>query len=272
MRSAVAPAEFGPAAPRRAPGFRRWLDSDAARAVIAFGAALLLWQGVVMLPFTGLRFLPGPVDVLVAWSRLLFDPRYWASWQLTLQRVLLGFAVAQVVGLPLGLAMGWSRTFRDLAFPVFEVLRPIPPLGWVPLAILFWPTTELSVVSIIFLGAFFTIVLNVIAGVRLIDPDHIRAARSLGATRRDLFLRIVLPATAPSIITGMTVGMGITWDVVIAAEIIARGRGLGHMTWEAFIAGNIAVIVVGMASIAIAGVVSSALIRALVRRLLAWQT
>lgn len=249
----------------------QWLDTDGARGVMAFVLGLALWQGILLLPYAGVKHLPGPWDVVVAWNAALFEPKYWASWEITTQRVLLGFIVAQIIGIPLGLAMGWSRSFHDFTFPVFELLRPIPPLGWVPLAILFWPTTELSVVSIIFLGAFFTIVINVLSGVRQIDPAYLRAARSLGAGRWEMFRRIILPAATPSIITGMTVGIGITWDVVIAAEIIARGKGLGHMTWEAYIAGDMATIVVGMGSIAIAGVASSALIRVLGRRMLRWQ-
>jgi NitT/TauT family transport system permease protein len=140
----------------------------------------------------------------------------------------------------------------------------------VPLAILFWPTTELSVVSIIFLGAFFTIVTNVHNAARHVEPAYIRAARSLGARRWTLLRRIVLPATAPAILTGMNVGIGVTWDVVIAAEIIARGRGLGRMTWEAYINGNLAEIIVGMASVAIAGALSSIAIRSMGHRLLPW--
>ena len=119
--------------------------------------------------------------------------------------------------------MATSRTAKRIAFPVFETLRPIPPLAWVPLAILFWPTAELSITFVIFLGAFFPIVLNTVGGAEQIDRRYLLAARSLGAGRLTVFRRVILPASLPSIVTGAAVGMGITWEVVVAAELISGG-------------------------------------------------
>jgi|SRR5215207_4531472 len=248
----------------------RWSSLQVLHGLPALVAGLVVWQLIVLLPISASFAIPGPLDVAREWLKLLQLERYWAAWHATVQRVLVGFAVAQLIGIPLALAMAWSRLVHDFTFPVFELLRPIPPLGWVPLAILFWPTTELSVVSIIFLGAFFTIVTNVHNAARRIDPTYIRAARSMGARGRHLLWRIVLPAMAPAIVTGMTVGIGVTWDVVIAAEIIARGQGLGRMTWEAYINGNLAEIIVGMGSVAIAGLVSSLVIRRIALLCLPW--
>src|SRR5690606_7928313 len=111
----------------------------------------------------------------------------------------------------------------------------IPPLAWVPLSILFWPTNELSIVFITTIGAFFIIVINVYEGVRHIPAQYFWLASSLGAKRRHVFLRILLPAIVPSIATGMTLGIAVTWNVLIAAEMIASDVGLGRLTWEGYV-------------------------------------
>lgn len=121
-----------------------------------------------------------------------------------------------------------------------------------------------------FLGAFFTVVLNIVGGASSIDARFVRAAHSLGSTRSDIFWKIMLPATLPSIVVGMTVGMGITWAVVVAAEMIASRSGLGFLTWRAYVAGEYPLIVVGMMSIGIAGYISSALIRFIGSRMTPW--
>jgi NitT/TauT family transport system permease protein len=167
--------------------------------------------------------------------------------------------------------MAMSRFTNQLIFPPLEILRPIPPLAWVPTAIIFWPTTELSIAFVIFLGAFFTVVLNVLSGARSIDARHVRAAASFGSRRSDIFWKIVLPATLPSIFTGMAVGMGITWEVVVAAEMIAGKSGLGYFTWASYVGGNYPQIIIGMISIGIAGYLSSGLIRLLSKVATPWQ-
>ncbi|PYM94524.1 MAG: ABC transporter permease [Candidatus Rokuibacteriota bacterium] len=232
---------------------------------------LALWQIGTWLRLPMLRHVPSPLDVLVQFATVVQSRQYWLSWYVSGQRVFLGYAIGVLLGVPLGLAMGMSRIFHGVSFPLVEVLRPIPPLAWVPLSILFWPTMEQTIVSIIFLGAFFTVVLNVLGGVEAIDVSYQRAALSMGARPWHLFWRIVLPATAPSIFTGMAVGMGLTWEIVVAAEMIASIQaGLGFMMWQAYVGGNIALIIVSMASIGLAGLLSSTLIWALGRRLTPW--
>lgn len=176
-------------------------------------------------------------------------------------RITSGFLIAQIVGIPLGLMMAMHRGFFDTTFPVVEILRPIPPVAWIPISIIFWPTRELSVVFIVFLGAFWVVLLNTIGGASNIDPNYKRAALSLGATPRDLFWRIILPATLPSIITGMAVGMGIAWEMVVAAEMVAGRTGLGYLLWQSFEVNAIAQVIVCMISIGIAGYLSSEIIR-----------
>lgn len=221
------------------------------------------WFGVVV-PFIGK--IPPPSEVLSSWISIVQRPGYWESWYLSFFRVFFGFMIAQIIGIPFGLALAVNKYFRDIFFPPFEVLRPIPPLAWVPASIIFWPTTELSIAFVTFLGAFFTIVINVLGGARTIDVQYLRAAQSMGATQWDLFRKIILPGTLPSIFTGAAVGMGITWEVVLAAEMISgggqqAGGGLGFFIWSSYMGGDMPQVIVGMISIGIAGYVSSSLIR-----------
>ena len=214
--------------------------------------------------------IPPPSSVLKELGQQLVSKTYWVSWLDSFIRISIGFAIAQVLGIPLGLLLGVNKMARELIYPVLEIMRPIPPLAWVPIAVIFWPTNELSMMFVTFLGAFFTVVLNIIGGARSIDVRYIRAAYSLGSTRADIFWKIMLPATLPSIVVGMTVGMGITWAVVVAAEMITSRSGLGFLTWQSYVAGNYPMIVIGMVSIGVAGYLSSAFIRLVGSRMTPW--
>ena len=254
---------------------RRALASYAVFAAIwQLGATSERWLGTAL---PGLGHLPAPTAVLSAWARLVHQPGYWESWALSLERVAAGFGAAVVVGIPFGLLLGLSRTFRGIAFPVFELLRPIPPLAWVPAAIIFWPTQELSIDFVIFLGAFYTIVLNVLGGISTVDIRLVQAARSMGASRWNIFRRLILRGVLPSVLVGMDVSIGITWEVVVAAEMISgggaggsAGGGLGFFIWSSYVGGSYPQIVVGMISIGIAGYLSSAALHRLSRRLTPW--
>ena len=177
---------------------------------------VILWQiGSTWHQWAGFRLpwigaVPPPSEVFIAWVKLLGQWGYWESWYLSFTRVLSGFLAAMLFGIPLGLGMAVNRIFYDFTFPPFEILRPIPPLAWVPASLIFWPTQELSIAFVTFLGAFFAIVINVVGGAKSIDKRFLRAAQSMGATRWHLFWRVVLPGTLPSIFVGAAVGMGIT--------------------------------------------------------------
>ncbi len=234
-------------------------------------AFVALWQAAVSLKVPYLSNLPYPADVWKSFTDTVVTRAYWISWAVSLERIFVSFLVAQVLGIPLGLLMGISRKSKDILFPVFEIVRPIPPIAWIPLAILFWPTEELSIYALTFIGPFFVIVLNVMQGVANIDVSLKRAALSLGAKRGDIFWKIMLPGALPSILTGMTVGIGVAWNVLIAAEMIAGHVGLGRMTWEAYTNGNIPLIMVGMASIGVAGYLCSGVVRIVGQSCMPWR-
>lgn len=230
-----------------------------------FGALIDDWTGYDML---GIGLVPPPVDVLITWADVIPNLGYWQSWVSSFQRVLAGFLVAMLVGIPFGLLLAVNKYFRGIFFPPFEILRPIPPLAWVPASLIFWPTNEMSIAFVTFLGAFFTIVINVLGGARAIDVRYLRAAQSMGASQWHLFYKIILPGTLPSIFTGAAVGMGITWEVVLAAEMISGGGtqgggGLGFFIWSSYMGGSLEHIIVGMISIGIAGYLCSSSIRKL---------
>ena len=258
----------------RRPAKRResFFKNPIVRAVISIAAFIAFWELASRLNWPWIGQAPAPSKVMEAWLPLLNDRGYWYSWYQSSRRVLSGFIAAMLIGIPFGLAMATSRIFNDVTFPVFEILRPVPPLAWVPAAIIFWPTQELSIGFVIFLGAIYTIMLNVIGGARSIDIRFFQAARSMGSTSWDIFRRIILPGVLPSIVVGCEVGIGITWNVVVAAEMISggggaiqsrAGGGLGFFIWNSYIGFSYPLIVVGMISIGVAGWISSAIIRRL---------
>ena len=236
---------------------------------LGFKKTYLPWVGAI----------PAPTEVLQAWVSVIVDPGYWQSWYKSSFRVAAGFIAAMLIGIPFGLGLAVSRTAYGIGFPVFEVLRPIPPLAWVPASIIFWPTQEMSIAFVTFLGAFYTIVINVVGGAKSIDVRYFQAAQSMGSSRADIFMRIILPGTLPSIAIGSAVGMGITWEVVVAAEMISGGGsqvggtgggGLGFFIWNSYVGGSYEQIVVGMISIGIAGFISSELLRSLGKYVTPW--
>jgi len=235
---------------------------------LGFKKDYLPWIGTV----------PAPSGVLAAWLEVVGSAGYWQSWYMSFFRVMGGFVAAMLVGIPFGLMLAVSRTANGIFFPTFEVLRPIPPLAWVPASIIFWPTQELSITFVTFLGAFYTIVINVLGGARSIDVRYFQAAQSMGSSGWDIFRRIILPGTLPSIVVGSAVGMGITWEVVVAAEMISgggsqqagTGGGLGFFIWNSYVGGSYEQIVVGMISIGIAGYFSSELLRWLGKYVTPW--
>lgn len=263
---------------------KKLLSKASLRAFISLVVFVLLWElGARSKQWLGFSLpwigqVPAPSAVLRVWLGLLTDSGYWQSWYLSLFRVLAGFLAAMLLGIPFGLLIAVSKKFYGIAFPVFEILRPIPPLAWVPVAIIFWPTQELSIAFVTFLGAFFTVVINVVGGARSIDVRYFQSAQAMGSSQWDIFRRVVLPATLPSIVVGSSVGMGITWNVVVAAEMISgggsqsggSGGGLGFFIWNSYVGGSYEQIVVGMISIGIAGYVCSELLRSLGGFLTPW--
>lgn len=221
--------------------------------------------------------LPGPVAVWTEFTSRnptfgtsLFSPDYykhilWSSW-----RVLQAFFWATILGVPLGLLMGWQRKIRDYTFPVIELLRPIPVLAWVPLAILMIPGREAPIIFLAFLAAFFATTLNTLLGVASIDESYFRAARCLGSKPRHIFRRIVLLGAMPYIFTGLQISVGVAWFSLVAAEMVSGEHGLGFLIWDSYVLSQYPVIIIAMATLGIVGYLYSAIIRLVGRMLMRW--
>jgi NitT/TauT family transport system permease protein len=264
-------ARAAPVAARRPPGAR--LERLAVRAS-ALGVAVVAWQVASVrrldLRVVTFRNVPAPTAVAEAAWRVLHSPKLAPHVANSLVRVFAGFGAAAVVGVVLGLVIGRSRWAEDALLPPLEVLRPIPAVAWIPLAILMFPSSELSMVFITFIGALFPILLNTIHGVEAIDRRLVASSRSLGAGRWSVFLEVILPGALPSIFTGLAIGMGTCWFCLVTAEMIAGQYGIGYYTWESYTLQNYADIVVGMLAIGLFGMGSSALVKLVGRALTPW--
>ncbi|HTH45813.1 MAG TPA: ABC transporter permease [Oxalicibacterium sp.] len=269
--SAIAPPLVA-APPRRSP--RRFDLGRLLLRLASLVACVLAWYWAsatqIDLGILTFRNVPSPADVLQAAWALLHAPVLAAHLAASVTRVLSGFLVAAAVGVVLGLVIGRARAAEDLLLPPLEVLRPIPAVAWIPLAILMFPSSELSMVFITFTGALFPILLNTIHGVEAVDPRLIASARSLGSGRLSVLSHVILPAAAPGIFTGLAIGMGTAWFCLVTAEMISGQFGIGYYTWMSYTIQNYADIVVGMLLIGVLGMGSSVLIRQAGKLLMPW--
>ena len=215
--------------------------------------------------------IPGPLKVGEALINQLQHVAFYLHIGASLRRIAISYSLAAGIGIALGLLMGRSRFIRDLIFPYVEILRPIPGVAWIPLAILLWPTEEGSIIYITFLGALFPIILNTLHGVEQTPEVLVRAAQSLGASRMCIFRHVVLPGALPSICTGLAIAMGVSWFSLLAGEIISGQYGIGYFTWNAYSIINPPDIIVGMLTIGLLGAATTALVYLITRPALAWQ-
>ncbi|CAG0930050.1 partial sulfonate transport system permease protein, partial [Rhodocyclaceae bacterium] len=186
-------------------------------------------------------------------------------------RVLEGFGIAALLGLSLGIAIGLSRTLDRLTDLIIQVIKPIPPIAWIPLAILWFGIGEKSKVYIIFLGAFFPIIINTIDGIRQTDHKFVEVARILEVPRLRFVRQVVIPGAFPAIMTGLRVGLMVAWMCVVAAELIAAGSGIGYLIMDARQLSQSDVVLVGMITIGVVGKLMDSLIKRLERRLISWK-
>jgi ABC-type nitrate/sulfonate/bicarbonate transport system permease component len=214
--------------------------------------------------------MPPPTAVISAAADLIARGVLLTHIVDSLKRVLLAVGAAALLGVPLGLAMGWSKRFRAAVDPLLEFIRPIPPLAWIPLSILWFGIGDVQIVYIIFLAAFFPVVLNSLAGARDVDSYLVRAGLSLGARPRELFLTVVLPAALPHIFTGMRIGLGIGWMALVAGELVAAPSGLGYMINNARTLFRSDYILLGMVLIGALGLVLDYLMRQAARFAMPW--
>jgi ABC-type nitrate/sulfonate/bicarbonate transport system permease component len=239
---------------------------------------IVIWQGLSSIRVIPSYKLPSPVEIVLGFKDLLVvgvPPGHLLHNHMlySLYRVVLGYAVASLLAIPLGLLMGWSAKLLKMIRPLIEVVRPIPPLAWIPIAILWFGIGIKSAAFIIFLGAFFPILLNTISGVLSIHPILIEAARTLHAKEKDIFLKVLFPGTIPSIFVGMRIGIGIGWMTLVAAEFtgVKEGYGLGYMIMTARDIQRPDEILAGMLVIGIIGLFIDIVLRATEAKAIRWK-
>ena len=242
--------------------------SDLGRAIappcLVAAALFLIWEGAVRVSSNDL--VPGPIQVVRGLAELVRKGLLLRYVVASLFRVTWGFSLAVVVGVPSGLLLGWFRPAYRAFNPFIQVLRPISPIAWIPLAILWFGISDAAPVFLIFLASVFPIVVSATAAVQNLRPVYLRAARNFGLRGTSMFRRVILPATLPQILTGVRIALGVAWLVVVAAEMIAVNSGLGYLIIDARNAGKrYDLVVAGMVVIGLIGLVLDLLIRRLER-------
>ena len=242
--------------------------------------ALLLWQ-IVGSRESMAGILPTPLAVMEGCKDWMFGAAgmglnpYKGTWLANVQysglRVVQGFMLAAVLGIPLGLMIGWSKLVSQLFDPLVQSLRPIPITAWLPFSIALFGIRDIGSIFLIFLGGFYAIVVNATQGARDVERNLVRAALMMGATRTQLLRRVVLPSAMPSIFTGLRIGLGISWTAVIVSEMVAVKSGLGYVLWDAYYVGRMDIVLADMVSIGAMGYLSDRLIVFVERRVLRWR-
>jgi NitT/TauT family transport system permease protein len=195
--------------------------------VLAMAAFLALWHFAVV--WTSTKVFPSPLDVERGLAKLARKNVLWFDIADSLRRVAIGYGAAVVLGIPLGLILGWYPAINQVVNPAMQILRPISPIAWIPLAIIFFGVGENAAVFLIFLSAFFPIVVACVDGVSNVPGMFRRAGRNFGLSPLQLLARVVFPAALPRILIGLRISLGIAWLVVVAAEMIAVDSGLGYL-------------------------------------------
>ena len=256
------------------------MRSETLQKLVVPAIFVLLWGFVTWANLVDTRYTPSPLRVLEGWKDWIFgsatdsDVWYSGTWSYHMfssaYRVMIGFAIASVMGVLLGILIGWFRLVSNLFDPFIQLLRPIPITAWLPFSIVFFGIKDPSAIFLIAFGAFFPIVVNTTAGAARVPKVLIRAALMLGTKPRKLLLRVVLPSALPSIFTGLRLGIGLAWVLVIVAEMLAVDAGLGRALWTAYEFIRMDLIVAAMVTIGLMGYISDLIIVFIRDRALRW--
>lgn len=254
----------------------RWpLPRQLTLSLVTLLVLLVVWWAVTRLQLIAPLFLPAPQQV---WHQLLtiasptgfMDATLWQHLAASLTRIVVALLAAVVIGVPVGILMGLNATLRGILDPLIELYRPVPPLAYLPLMVIWFGIGETSKILLIYLAIFAPVAMSALAGVKSAQQVRLRAARSLGASRWQVLWFVVLPGALPEILTGVRIGLGVGWSTLVAAELIAATRGLGFMVQSAgeFLATD--VVLAGITVIALIAFALELALRALQRRLTPW--
>lgn len=254
----------------------RGVRAQVAASAAIFTAVVALWYvATTSQQWIAAVYFPTPEEVVKAFRQVALqgyaDSTLLGHFLHSCVLVLYGFGAATIVGVPLGMLMGWSRRAEALLNPTFLLLRPIPPLAWIPLAIVWLGLGDSAKVLVIWLAAFVPSVINSYAGVRSIEPQLIEAARSLGVTRWMMAREVLFPGSLPLVFTGLRLSLQACWTTLVAGELIGAIQGLGHLLYQAGLDLFPAMIVVGMVSVAVAGGLMTAVLEWAETRFMPWR-
>lgn len=256
---------------------KRWFRNQGSRYLVRTAAlilALVVWHLVSVNKvnfFINFEHIPAPLVVGSVLMAELAGQEFYLHILHSLERIAIAYGLAVVLGISLGIMVGRSRWAEDIILPYIELLRPIPAVAWIPLAILMMPGEQASIVFITFLGALFPVVLNTVHGVEQTNGLLVRAARSLGASKKAILWHVILPGAMPSIVAGLAIGMGVAWFSLLAGEIISGQYGIGYYTWTSYTLVQYPQIIIGMLTIGALGTLCTLLMRKACGPLLKWQ-
>lgn len=241
------------------------------RKIGGFVLVLGIWQGLASTEFINPVLLPPPSSLVTAAYEMIQEGSLQVHVLASLKRVVYGFLLAAVCGIVLGVTLGWSKSIADVVRPLIESLRPIPPIAWTPIAILWFGVGDAPSYFLVFIGAVFPIFVNTFAAVVSIDRTQINAALCLGAGPWMLIRDVLVPASLPVVFPGLRIGLGVGWMCVVAAELIAAQSGLGYMIQQNRVLLQTQNVVTGMITIGVIGFAMSGAMGALERHLTSWK-
>ena len=260
--------------------FRQWIKSPRPY-LMAIGFTLFIgfwYLSVEVWRLPRFRDMPGITAVVKEWLNpnpayglSIYTPEYYQHIGVSVWRVTKAFLLATVLGVSVGLFLGWSKKFKEYVFPVFETLRPIPILAWVPIAIVMFVATESAVIFLTFLASFFATALNTMLGVESIDESYSRAAYCLGANKWQVFREVIVPGAMPFIFTGLQISVGVAWFSLVAGEMVSGEFGLGYVINTSYTMVRYPTIVIGMVTLGAVGYVTSALVRMVGDYMMQWR-
>jgi len=260
-----------PAAARK----RQRIPRNVRLSIATIVVLLFVWWAVTALKLIPPLFLPAPQQVLhqlwvIASPQGFMDATLWQHLGASLARILVALLAAVIIGVPVGIAMGLNETLRGILDPLIELYRPVPPLAYLPLIVIWFGIGETSKILLIYLAIFAPVAMSTLAGVRSVSQVRVRAAQALGANRWQVLRFVVLPSALPEILTGIRIGLGVGWSTLVAAELIAATRGLGFMVQSAgeFLATD--VVIAGIGVIALIACALELGLRAVQRKLTPW--
>ena len=231
---------------------------------------IMIWKIVTYLRIFNPVILPSPESIGQAFLSELISGELLKHIQISLFRVFLGFGIGSAMAVSLGLLIGWSEKAKSFVDPIVEIVRPIPPMAWIPLSILWFGIGELPKIFIIILGVFFPVLTNTVVGVKSIEKGLLKLARSMGLKGFTLFKEVIVVGASPFIITGLRIGLGFGWMCLVTAELIAAQAGLGYMIEEAKMLLLTNKVILGMLTIGFLGILIDRLIMRLEKIVLPW--